>query len=202
VLQSFSQETAVRVLIADKKICLLILDADHPGIDGCQVCRELRKAQLKLPIVLLSSRGDVHHKTSGLNSGADDYITKPYDPLEFIARVRALLRRSTSLQSNSLQSFEFGGKTVDFVKSKVMIRNQVVRLSERESRLLKYFIEHRGQIVTREELLQHVWGYPGALRTRTVDTHIVWLRQKIEDDGGNPQHLLTVHRQGYRFVSN
>jgi two-component system alkaline phosphatase synthesis response regulator PhoP len=182
-----------------KPFDLIILDVMLPGIDGFEVCHKLRRSGLRIPIVMLTARGETIDKVAGFEGGADDYVTKPYDPEELLARVGALLRRAAFSGANELRSFEFDGKRIDFIKAQLHRDGKAIDLSERESRLLRYFVEHKGEIVTRETLLQEVWGYQAIPFTRTVDVHIVWLRQKIEEDPRNPRYILTVHGQGYRF---
>ena len=183
----------------DREFDLILLDVMLPGIDGFEVCRRIRRAKIRIPILMLTARGQISDKVLGFEGGADDYVTKPFDPDELLARIGALLRRASFGKTDDLRSFEFDGKRVDFVKSQLIRDGKPIDLSERESRLLRYFIEHKGEIITRETLLQEVWGYHAVPLTRTVDVHIVWLRQKIEEDPRNPRHILTVHGQGYRF---
>ena len=183
----------------DREFDLILLDVMLPGIDGFEVCRRIRRAKIRIPILMLTARGQISDKVLGFEGGADDYVTKPFDPDELLARIGALIRRASFSKTDDLRSFEFDGKRVDFVKSQLIRDGKPIDLSERESRLLRYFIEHKGEIITRETLLQEVWGYQAVPLTRTVDVHIVWLRQKIEEDPRNPRHILTVHGQGYRF---
>jgi DNA-binding response OmpR family regulator len=183
----------------DRELDLIILDVMLPKIDGFEVCRSLRKSGVRIPILMLTARGETFDKVTGFEGGADDYVTKPYDPDELLARIAALLRRASFTSPNDLRNFEFDGKRIDFVNSQLVRGKQTIELSERESRLLRFFVEHKGEIVTRETLLHEVWGYQAVPFTRTVDVHIVWLRQKLEDDPRNPRHILTVHGQGYRF---
>jgi two-component system, OmpR family, alkaline phosphatase synthesis response regulator PhoP len=188
-------------LAVDREFELILLDVMLPGIDGFEVCRRIRRAKIRIPILMLTARGQISDKVLGFEGGADDYVTKPFDPDELLARIGALLRRASFSKADDLRTFEFDGKRVDFVKSQLIRDGKPIDLSERESRLLRYFIEHKGEIITRETLLQEVWGYQAVPLTRTVDVHIVWLRQKIEEDPRNPRHILTVHGQGYRFSS-
>ena len=178
---------------------LIILDVMLPGIDGFEVCQKLRRLGIRVPILMLTARGETLDKVTGFEGGADDYVTKPYDPDELLARISALIRRASLSGASELRTFEFDGKKVDFVRSQLIRDGKATELSEREARLLRYFVEHKGEIVTRETLLQEVWGYQSIPFTRTVDVHIVWLRQKIEEDPKNPRYILTVHGQGYRF---
>lgn len=178
---------------------IILLDVMLPGIDGFEVCQSLRRAGIRTPILMLTARGEILDKLTAFEGGADDYVTKPYDSDELLARIGALVRRATFSSAAEMRTFEFDGRQVDFVKAQVTHKGQTVDLSERESRLLRYFVEHKGEIVTRDTLLQEVWGYNAVPFTRTVDVHIVWLRQKIEEDSKNPRYILTVHGQGYRF---
>ena len=178
---------------------LVLLDVMLPTIDGFEICRKLRDGEIRVPVIMLTARGETLDKVRGFEGGADDYVTKPFDPDELLARIGALLRRAAYAESSDLRTFEFQGKRVDFVRSQVIRDGKAIDLSERETRLLRYFVEHKGDIITRETLLQEVWGYQAVPYTRTVDVHIVWLRQKIEEDPRNPKHILTVHGQGYRF---
>jgi two-component system alkaline phosphatase synthesis response regulator PhoP len=198
VQASFNGEDGLRNA-ASGKYDLIVLDVMLPRMDGFEVCRNLRKSGIRIPILMLTARGETFDKVTGFEGGADDYVTKPYDPDELLARIGALLRRASQTELEELRTFDFDGKRIDFVKSQLTRGKETIELSERESRLLRFFIQHRGEIVTRETLLHEVWGYQAVPFTRTVDVHIVWLRQKIEDDPRNPRHILTVHGQGYRF---
>lgn len=198
VQASFNGEDGLKAATTGK-YDLIVLDVMLPKMDGFEVCRNLRKSGLRIPILMLTARGETFDKVVGFEGGADDYVTKPYDPDELLARIGALLRRASFSGAGDLRTFEFDGKRVDFVKSELIRGKEKIELSERESRLLRFFVQHKGEVVTRETLLQEVWGYQAVPFTRTVDVHIVWLRQKIEDDPRNPRYILTVHGQGYRF---
>ncbi len=198
VQASFTGEDGLKNAVSGK-YDLIILDVMLPKMDGFEVCRNLRKSGVRIPILMLTARGETFDKVTGFEGGADDYVTKPYDPDELLARIGALLRRASQNDTEEIRTFDFDGKHIDFVKSQLIRGKETVELSERESRLLRFFIQHKGEIVTRETLLHEVWGYQAVPFTRTVDVHIVWLRQKIEDDPRNPRHILTVHGQGYRF---
>jgi two-component system alkaline phosphatase synthesis response regulator PhoP len=178
---------------------LIILDVMLPFRSGVEVCKELRESGIDTPILMLTARDRVNDKVTGFKSGADDYLTKPFEVDELRARIEALLRRTSRTSRNRMSEYRFGDVIVNFNKLKVTCRGWTTDLTERESRLLRYFIEHRGEIVTRDQLLQEVWGYNPALYTRTVDVHILRLRQKIEEDPKNPQFVVTVHGMGYRF---
>ena len=182
---------------------LILLDVMLPKKNGLEVCRELRAQGFAQPILMLTARGQELDKVAGLELGADDYITKPFGLSELLARVRAHLRlaaRLTSEVAKELESYAFGSITLDFKKYQATKNHQALDLSPREFELLKYFIHHRGEAVTRDQLLNAVWGYSTNVFTRTVDNHIAKLRHKIEDDPEHPQYLMTVHRVGYRFL--
>jgi two-component system, OmpR family, alkaline phosphatase synthesis response regulator PhoP len=178
---------------------LIILDVMLPSRNGFDVCRNLRKNGVNTPILMLTARSELSNKVQGLKAGGDDYLTKPFETPELQARVEALLRRSAGGARPEIKNFEFDGIQVDFSTSRVVKDGKTVTLGERECRLLRYLVERRGTVLSRDELLQDVWGYKSIPLTRTVDVHIAWLRQKIEDDPKNPQYIVTVHGQGYRF---
>ena len=181
----------------------ILLDVMLPGGNGLDICRTLRQRGIQTPILMLTAKGQVVDRVVGLKLGADDYLVKPFDMAELLARVEALLRRSTSAASAptfSGESYRFGDVAIDFRKAEVTKNGQMLDLSAREFKLLKYFIEHRGAALTRDELLNEVWGYNAMPSTRTVDVHVAWLRQKLEDNARHPQFILTVHGLGYKFV--
>ena len=178
---------------------LIILDVMLPSRTGFDICRHLRKIGVNTPILMLTARSELNNKVQGLKAGADDYLTKPFETPELQARVEALLRRAASGLRAEVRSYEFDGIQVDFTTARVLKNGKTITLGERECRLLRYLVERRGMVLSRDELLQDVWGYKSIPLTRTVDVHIAWLRQKIEDDPKNPQYIVTVHGQGYRF---
>ncbi len=177
---------------------LILLDVMLPSMNGFDVCRNLRQRGVDTPVLMLTARSEVADKVVGFKTGADDYVTKPFDTDELQARMEALLRR-TSRSVTDGWSYEFGAVKVDFRKGRIVRDNRVVDLFDQECRLLRYFVEHRGQVLSRETLLTEVWNYKAVPMTRTVDVHIVWLRQKVETDPKNPQFIKTVHGKGYRF---
>jgi two-component system alkaline phosphatase synthesis response regulator PhoP len=179
---------------------LLMLDVMLPRRSGFDVCRKLRQNGVATPILMLTARGEVVDKVVGLQIGADDYVTKPFDMMELLARVEALLRRAPVRRGSAAGVYQFGSVTVDFKKSEVVRAGQPVALSAREYQLLTYLIDHRGETISREQLLSDVWGYQSSVSTRTVDVHMVWLRQKLEDNPKYPQYLLTLRGLGYRFA--
>ncbi len=179
---------------------LIILDVMLPGRNGFDVCRDLRQLGIATPILMLTARGETIDKVLGLKIGADDYLTKPFETLELLARIEALLRRATLPPSSTAGSARFGSVRVDFRKAKIVKGDQPVSLSAKEFQLLRYFLDHRGEILSRERLLQEVWGYDPAISSRTIDVHVAWLRQKLEDDPKRPRWILTMHGLGYKFA--
>ena len=178
---------------------IILLDVMLPLMSGLDVCRTLRNRGFEIPILMLTARGEEMDKVVGLEVGADDYVTKPFSIKELLARVRAHLRRS-SKQLVELESFSFGDVELNFKKLTARKGGQALDVSAREFEILRYLIRHRGETVTRDQLLDEVWGYDSTPITRTVDNHIAKLRQKIEQDPSEPQHIITVHRLGYRFI--
>ena len=177
----------------------LILDVMLPGKSGFDICRDLRQHGDSTPILMLTARGQTADKVLGLKTGADDYLTKPFETLELLARIEALLRRRGAPSTGT--SFQFDDVRVDFRSTEVRRGDEQLQLSAKEFQLLKYFIEHRGVTLSREVLLHEVWGYESTPSTRTVDVHVAWLRQKIEEDPKKPKLILTVHGMGYKFVA-
>ena len=163
------------------------------------VGRDLRHEGVSTPILMLTARGQVIDKVLGLKLGADDYLTKPFDMMELQARIEALLRRGRAV-TTSLDTHVFGKVRVDFRSAEVVRDGERVDLSSLELRLLRYFIEHRGALLTRNELLDKVWGYDATPTTRTVDVHVASLRQKIEANPSQPELIVTVHGMGYKFL--
>lgn len=179
---------------------LVILDVMLPGRDGFEVCRELRSRGGQIPVLMLTARSQVIDRVVGLKLGADDYLTKPFEMIELLARVEALLRRSPAAAASPAGTYTFGDVRVDFRRAEVFRGNEPVTLSALEFKLLAYFIENRGALLTRDELLDKVWGYDAMPVTRTVDVHVGSLRQKLERNPSHPELFLTVHRRGYRFT--
>ena len=177
---------------------LLILDVMLPRKNGFDLCRDLRQRGVQTPALMLTARGQVVDKVVGLKLGADDYLTKPFEMLELLARVEALLRRAPAAPPPDV--CQFGPVRVDFRRAEVERDGAPVELSAREFRLLRHLVERRGEILSRDELLNEVWGYHAMPSTRTVDVHIAWLRQKLEPNPRHPQFILTVHGLGYKFA--
>jgi two-component system alkaline phosphatase synthesis response regulator PhoP len=178
---------------------VILLDVMLPGASGFDVCRDLRQRGVTTPVIMLTARGQIVDKVLGLKLGADDYLTKPFDMMELSARIEVQLRRVSAASGGALQ-YRFGDIEVDFRKAEVTRGGDVLEVSAREYLLLKYLIEHREATITRDQLLNEVWGYHAMPSTRTVDVHVAWLRQKIEPNPKHPQFLLTVHGMGYKFI--
>jgi two-component system alkaline phosphatase synthesis response regulator PhoP len=180
---------------------LLLLDIMLPKKSGFDVCRDLRQRGVETPILMLTARDQTVDKIVGLKLGADDYVTKPFDMMELLARIEALLRRSPAKPDPSGGTFEFGDVTIDFRGAEVRRNGEQLQLSAREFQLLRYLIEHKGETISRETLLSEVWGYEASLNTRTVDVHMAWLRQKLEPNTKYPRYLLTMRGLGYKFAA-
>ena len=182
----------------EKKIDLILLDIMLPGINGYEICRRLKKEKTGIPIIMITARGSEMDKVSGLDVGADDYVTKPFSIPELMARVRAIFRRVD--QSNRIpEKYAFGKVTLDFSKFQAFRNNIEINLSCKEFAIMKYFIQHEGEAVHRHDLLNEVWGFDAIPTTRTVDNFILDLRKKLEDDPSNPKHIVSIRGIGYRF---
>ena len=180
---------------------LLVLDWMMPGIDGIEVLRKLRARGERMPILLLTARDGKEDIVEGLDAGADDYLTKPFDLNILLARIRSLLRsRSWLTAKESADVARFGDARVNFDTFEAEVGGKAVRLSYKEAMIMKLFWEKRGQVVTREELLQKVWGIEGYIQSRTVDNHIVQLRKIFEENPKHPRLILSIHGSGYKFV--
>ena len=179
---------------------LIVLDVMLPRASGLDVCRALRARGDGVPIILLTARGQEIDKVLGLKLGADDYVTKPFSFMELLARAEAVLRRSSGHVAEDGGRCRIGELEVDFRRHEARRGGQAVELSAREFELLRYLHERRGRVVTREELLDAVWGYDAIPFTRTVDVHVAKLRKKVEETPGQPRYLVTVHRVGYKLI--
>ena len=176
----------------------VILDLGLPQLGGQDVCRQIRKESEEVPIVILTGSSDQVSPVVLLELGADDYVTKPFSPQELLARVRAVLRRAR--RSPAVEQLYFDEVAVDFSKMEVSRAGRPVSLTPQEFKLLKYFSQHPQRVLSRDQLLSDVWGYNSYPSTRTVDSHLLTLRQKLERDPANPAHFVTVHNAGYKFV--
>jgi two-component system alkaline phosphatase synthesis response regulator PhoP len=186
---------------ASPPVDLIILDLMLPRKDGFEVCRAIRAAGRATPILMLTARSRIQDTVSGLKIGADDYVTKPFNMGELMARVAALLRRASANGALQANVYEFGSIRVDLRGTEVTRHGKIVDLSAREFQLLRFLIEHRGETLSRDVLLRDVWGYGAKIHTRTVDMRIANLRQQLEDDPKEPAFILTVQGLGYKFRS-
>ena len=187
-------------LAIEKNIGVLLLDIMLPGLNGYEICRKIKKEKPDLPVIMLTARGSEMDKVSGLDTGADDYITKPFSLPELLARIRATFRRIKN-GADALESFTFGDIRLDFIRLQAFVGEREVSLSAKEFEILEYMIRHEGMAVHRHDLLNAVWGYEAMPTTRTVDNFILDLRKKLEEDPSNPKYFNSVRGVGYRFIS-
>ena len=199
VISSVSGEKGYQ-LAKTENADLIILDLILPDIDGTDICRRLRNEGFHTPVVMVTGRKEDIDKIIGLELGADEYITKPFNTRVLIARIKAILRRIDDYKSGDIENYRFGNTEVDFRKMEIIRDNKPMSLSVMELNVLKYMIERKGEVITRNDLLNNVWGYDAFPTTRTVDNYILALRKKIEDDPAEPKHILTVYKAGYKFV--
>src|SRR5215813_2729891 len=198
VLSATDGETGYR-LIKDKKPHLIILDLMLPKLSGYEVCRRVREEGITAPILMLTARGEDGDKVLGLDLGADDYVTKPFSIRELLARVRAFLRRSNPSKSPP-NELRFADVVIDFLAYEARKGDQVLDMTRKEFAVLRVLAAHAGEVVTRDELLNEVWGFESYPTTRTIDNHIAMIRAKIENNPAEPSHLVTVHGVGYKLV--
>jgi DNA-binding response OmpR family regulator len=187
-------------LALNKKSDLILLDIMLPGMNGYEICRKLKKEKPDLPIIMITARGSEMDKVSGLDTGADDYVTKPFSIPELMARIRAVIRR-TAVGSDIPDEYYFGNVKLDFKKLKAFRDNQEIKLSSKEFAIMEYFIRHEGEAVHRHDLLNEVWGYEALPTTRTIDNFILDLRKKFEENPSKPRYIESVRDIGYRFNS-
>jgi two-component system, OmpR family, alkaline phosphatase synthesis response regulator PhoP len=178
---------------------LVILDVMLPKKSGFDVCRDLRQKGVATPVLMLTARTQVADRVVGLKLGADDYLAKPFAMAELLARIEARVRQRPA-ETPKPGSYRFGDVTIDFRQAEVTKNGEAIGLSAKEFQLLRYFIENRGATLSRDELLNHVWGYDAMPTTRTVDVHVAWLRRKLEPNPRHPQYILTLHGLGYKFA--
>jgi DNA-binding response OmpR family regulator len=183
----------------EQKFDLLILDVMLPGLNGFEICRAVREQGFDGAILILTAKGQIRDRVHGLQTGADDYLVKPFDPDELVARVNALLRRVNKETLTPVMKFQFGNVTADFARMEFFKNGEAISLAGKEAELLRFLVNHRGQVLTRELILKHVWREQEFITERTVDVHISWLRQKLEDTPESPKHILTIRGEGYRF---
>jgi len=179
---------------------LVILDIMLPRKTGFDVCRELRQKGIDSAVLMLTAKTQVADRVVGLKLGADDYLTKPFDPAELLARVQALLRRVQKEDRIPVRTFAFDGIEADFERPLVTRHGDTVNLAAKEMQLFHFLVDHRERVVTREEILQKVWKYNSEVASRTIDVHIAWLRQKLEENPQHPKHIHTIRGKGYRFT--
>lgn len=182
-----------------EKVDLILLDVMLPGRNGDDICRDLRREGVNTPIIMLTARGEEIDKIVGLEIGADDYITKPFSVRELTARIRTVLRRGKPSVAQ-LDEYSFGDVHLDFRKQEAIKATEPLKLTSMEFKILKYFVEREGEVITRDMLLDDVWGYEAFPTTRTVDNYMLGLRKKIETNPAEPAHLVTVHKAGYKFM--
>jgi len=181
---------------------LILLDVMLPEKDGLEICRDLRAQGMTIPIMMVSAKSQVIDRVLGLKMGADDYLIKPFDLNELLARMEAQLRKHErqSLQNDQDSFFDFGDFRLDYDKKELLKKGEVIELSHQEYRLLAFFIVNRNRALSRSDLLDGVWGYDEIPTTRTVDVHVAWLRQKLGDDKTDPKYIKTVRKYGYKFL--
>jgi two-component system alkaline phosphatase synthesis response regulator PhoP len=184
---------------AEQQFDLMILDVMLPGINGFDLCRAVRERGFDGGILMLTARAQVDDRVEGLRTGADDYLIKPFDSKELLARVSALLRRLGKTPLTPVQQYQFGDVTVDFERREVLRGGAMVNLAAKELQLLRQLIDHRGQVLSGERLLARVWHDQPFIGSRTVDVHVAWLRQKLEENPQTPRYIVTVRGEGYCF---
>jgi two-component system alkaline phosphatase synthesis response regulator PhoP len=187
---------------SEGKFDAIILDLMLPRRNGLDVCRELRAKGIDTAILMLTARGQVLDRVVGLKLGADDYLTKPFDPAELLARLEALLRRVNKENRAAVETFEFADVVVDFRRAEVRRGGRQINLAGKEMQLLRYLIDNRERVVPREEIMRKVWEYASEASSRTIDTHVAWLRQKLEENAQSPRHIQTIRGKGYRFTAS
>jgi two-component system alkaline phosphatase synthesis response regulator PhoP len=200
-VESVSDGDAGLAKATQEKFALIILDVMLPKKTGFEVCRQLRQAGIDTAILMLTAKTQIVDRVVGLKLGADDYLSKPFDPAELLARVEALLRRVNKENRVNVRSFHFGDVEVDFERAEVRKAGIPLALAAKELHLLRYLVNHRDRVVPREEILQQVWEYDSEVSSRTIDVHIAWLRQKL-DNPQNPKFIQTVRGKGYRFTQS
>ncbi len=188
-------------LIKEKKPDLIILDLMLPKMNGYELCRKVRNEGVTTPILMLTARGEEMDRVHGLDLGADDYVTKPFSVPELLARIRAIIRRIQKAKTGELpKELQFGEVSIDFKSFEARKGDEILDMSRKEFGILRLLAARAGEVITRDELLDEVWGYDQYPTTRTVDNHIALLRTKLEDDPSQPRHLITVHGVGYKLV--
>ncbi len=199
VFQANNGETGISLTIKNNPD-LILLDVMMPGMNGIDVCREIRRKGIETPIIMLTARSDEIDRVVGLEVGADDYVTKPFSIRELVARIRARLRRQGKTEADGMTHYAFGRVELDFEKLQASRDGEPLELTPREFDIMRLLIQSRGEVVTRDRLLDEVWGFENFPTTRTVDNFIMKLRKKLEDDPADPRHILSIYGEGYKFV--
>jgi DNA-binding response OmpR family regulator len=199
VFQAGNGETGISMVIKHNPD-LILLDLMMPGMNGIDVCRAIRRRGIETPIIMLTARSDEIDRVVGLEVGADDYVTKPFSVRELVARIRARLRRQNRSDTDSLAHYSFGKVELDFERLQAKYDGRSVELTPREFDILRLLIQCRGEVVTRDRLLDEVWGFESFPTTRTVDNFIMKLRKKLEEDPADPKHILSIYGEGYKFI--
>jgi two-component system alkaline phosphatase synthesis response regulator PhoP len=199
VVTAANGEDGVRLALRENPH-LILLDVMLPGMNGLDVCRELRSKGFDAPIIMLTARSEEVDRVVGLEIGADDYVTKPFSRRELLARIRVRLRRQPARASEQLARYQFDDIEIDFEKYCATRNGAPLELTPKEYEILRLLVRHRGEVITRDRMLNEVWGYEACPTTRTVDSHMVKLRQKLEADPANPKHILSIYGEGYKFV--
>jgi two-component system, OmpR family, alkaline phosphatase synthesis response regulator PhoP len=198
-VETASDGTSGLAAASSRRFDLIVLDVMLPGLSGLEVCRNLRQRGCDTPLIMLTARTQIRDRVAGLKLGADDYLAKPFDPAELLARAEALLRRTGKKQRAPISHFTFGTIKADFENGRICKDSAPITLSAKELLLLRYLVDRRGTVVARNELLQAVWQYQSEISTRTVDVHVSWLRQKLEENPQSPKYIQTVRGTGYIF---
>ena len=186
--------------IREKKFDLLLLDVMLPGMSGFDICKKAREEGITIPIIMLTAKGEEVDKVLGLEFGADDYITKPFSLRELLARVKAVLRRTPSAKISSAKKITLGLLEIDFESYTAAKKGRPVAMTSKDFEILRYLWQHQQQVISRDDLLKHVWGYDESISSRTVDNFIVKLRKNIEKDPSHPKHIITIHGTGYKLI--
>lgn len=194
-----AEGNAALKLASEERFDLLILDVMLPGMNGMEICHAVRERGFDGAVLMLTAKGQIADRVRGLRTGADDYLVKPFDPDELLARVDALLRRVHKQDLTPVMKFEFGNVTADFARGEFCKNGKLVALAAKETELLRLLVNHRGRVLSRGQILKHVWPEQPFITERTVDVHIAWLRQKLEDDPQSPRHILTARGEGYQL---
>jgi DNA-binding response OmpR family regulator len=198
VVSTFDGNSGYQKILSEKPD-FIILDIMLPGRDGVSICKEIRNKNISTPVLMLTAKKEEIDKVVGLEIGADDYLTKPFSIKELVARIHAVLRRGNKIPAD-LEEFWFGNIYLNFKKQEALRNSIPIHLSSMEFKILKYLALHKGEVISRDQLLNEVWGYESFPTTRTVDNFILTLRKKIEDDPSNPKHLLTIFKAGYKLM--